>query len=354
MSGRLLSVRDLAVRFRTEDGPVYAVNGVDLELDEGETLGLVGESGSGKSVTSLAVIGLLPKPAGRVERGEILFQGRDVTKLPESELRRIRGKEIAMVFQDPMTSLNPVLTIEEQIVETIRAHQTVPAAQARARAVELLGLVGIPRPEEQLRRYPHQFSGGMRQRVMIAIALALRPRLLIADEPTTALDVTIQAQILELLEELTAESGTAVLLISHDLGIVARTTRRIAVMYAGFVVESAGTGELFARPRHPYTVGLLHSIPRLDADPAAELSPIEGAPPDQRSEPVSCPFAPRCAWRVEACWTAMPPLAPAAGREEGHLVACFNPVSPREVALGRPSRPGFAPAPDPAGAVVHV
>ena len=255
MSGRLLSVRDLAVRFRTEDGPVYAVNGVDLELDEGETLGLVGESGSGKSVTSLAVIGLLPKPAGRVERGEIIFQGRDVTRLPESELRRIRGKEIAMVFQDPMTSLNPVLTIEEQIVETIRAHQTVTGAQARARAVELLGLVGIPRPAEQLRRYPHQFSGGMRQRVMIAIALALRPRLLIADEPTTALDVTIQAQILELLEELTAESGTAVLLISHDLGIVARTTRRIAVMYAGFVVESAGTGELFGQQlTHPFFV----------------------------------------------------------------------------------------------------
>ena len=341
------------MRFRTEDGFVYAVNGVNLELDAGETVGLVGESGSGKSVTSLAVIGLLPKPAGRVERGEILFEGRDVTKLRESELREIRGKDIAMVFQDPMTSLNPVLTIEEQIVETIAAHRKVTAREARARAVELLGLVGIPRPEEHLRRYPHQYSGGMRQRVMIAIALALEPKLLIADEPTTALDVTIQAQILELLEQLTAESGTAVLLISHDLGIVARTTRRIAVMYAGFVVESAPTGELFAGPRHPYTVGLLRSIPRLDADPEAELSPIEGAPPDQRNEPVACPFAPRCAWRVETCWRAMPPLAAVSGSTGEHLAACFNPVSQDEAALGRPDRPGFAAAPDPAGAAVE-
>jgi oligopeptide transport system ATP-binding protein len=329
----LLSIRDLVVRFRTEDGPVYAVNGVDLDLDEGETLGLVGESGSGKSVTSLAIIGLLPRPGGRIERGEIVFEGTDLTKLPETALRRLRGKEIAMVFQDPMTSLNPVLTIEEQVVETITAHQRVRAEDARARAVELLELVGIPRPQEQLRRYPHQFSGGMRQRVMIAIALALQPKLLIADEPTTALDVTVQAQILELMQTLTADSGTAVILISHDLGVVARTTQHVAVMYAGFVVESASTQELFAHPRHPYTVGLLHSIPRLDTETDEELTAIEGAPPDQQREPVGCPFAPRCRWRLEVCRHEMPPLVPTAA---GHLLACHNPATDEEAAAGRP------------------
>jgi oligopeptide transport system ATP-binding protein len=329
----LLSVRDLVVRFRTEDGPVYAVNGVDLDLDEGQTVGLVGESGSGKSVTSLAIIGLLPRPAGRIERGEVEFEGTDLTKLPESALRRLRGKEIAMVFQDPMTSLNPVLTIEEQVVETITAHQRVRPEAARARAIELLELVGIPRPEEQLRRYPHQFSGGMRQRVMIAIALALQPKLLIADEPTTALDVTVQAQILELMQELTAESGTAVILISHDLGVVARTTQHVAVMYAGFVVESASTQELFAHPRHPYTVGLLHSIPRLDTEPDEDLTPIEGAPPDQQREPVGCPFEPRCRWRLDVCRREMPPLVPVAA---GHLLACHNPATDEEAAAGRP------------------
>jgi oligopeptide transport system ATP-binding protein len=340
----LLSVRNLVVEFRTEDGPVYAVNGVDLDLDEGQTVGLVGESGSGKSVTSLAIIGLLPGPAGRVVSGEVMFQGSDLTKLPENALRRLRGKDIAMVFQDPMTSLNPVLTIEEQVVETITAHQRMPPEAARARALELLELVGIPRPAEQLRRYPHQFSGGMRQRVMIAIALALQPKLLIADEPTTALDVTVQAQILELLQKLTAESGTAVILISHDLGIVARTTQHVAVMYAGFIVESASTGQLFAHPRHPYTVGLLHSIPRLDAVPDEDLTPIEGAPPDQRRKPVGCPFAPRCRWRLEVCWRDMPPLVPAAA---GHLLACHNPATDEEALGGRPLRPGFRAAPAP-------
>jgi oligopeptide/dipeptide ABC transporter ATP-binding protein len=340
----LLSVRDLVVRFRTEDGPVYAVNGVDVDLAEGETLGLVGESGSGKSVTSLAIIGLLPRPGGHVERGEVIFEGTDLTKLPETALRRLRGKEIAMVFQDPMTSLNPVLSIEEQVVETITAHQRVRPEVARARAVDLLDLVGIPRPQEQLSRYPHQFSGGMRQRVMIAIALALQPKLLIADEPTTALDVTVQAQILELIQKLTAESGTAVILISHDLGVVARTTQHVAVMYAGFVVESASTQELFARPRHPYTVGLLHSIPRLDADPNEELTAIEGAPPDQQREPVGCPFAPRCRWRLEVCWREMPPLAPVAA---GHVVACHNQPTDEEVTAGHPLRAGFRAASPP-------
>jgi oligopeptide/dipeptide ABC transporter ATP-binding protein len=347
----LLSVRDLVVRFRTDEGTVYAVNGVNLEVDERETVGLVGESGSGKSVTSLAIIGLLPRPGGRIERGQILFEGVDLTTLRESALRRLRGRDIAMVFQDPMTSLNPVLTIEEQIVETITAHGNVRSVVARERAKELLALVGIPGGAQQLRRYPHQFSGGMRQRVMIAIALALEPKLLIADEPTTALDVTVQAQILELLESLTTESGTAVILISHDLGVVARTTQRVAVMYAGFVVESATTPELFVHPRHPYTVGLLHSIPRLDAEPEEELTPIEGAPPDQRSEPVGCPFAPRCRWRLDVCWNEMPPLVPTA---EGHLLACHNPVSPDESAVGHPLRAGFGAAPARAERLEHA
>src|SRR5664280_3548323 len=237
----LLSVSDLIVRFRTHDGLIHAVNGVSFDVDEGETLGLVGESGCGKSVTNLAVMRLLPSPAGRVEGGEVFFEGEDLIGLGEAEMRELRGKEIAMIFQDPMTSLNPVLTIEEQMVETIKAHKRVSSADARARAIELLGMVGIAEPAGRLRNYPHQFSGGMRQRVMIAIAPALEPKLLIADEPTTALDVTIQAQVLELLQRLTKERGTAVILITHDLGVVAGMTGRINVMYAGFIVEAATT-----------------------------------------------------------------------------------------------------------------
>jgi oligopeptide transport system ATP-binding protein len=304
----LLSVRDLVVRFRTHDGTVYAVNGVSFDLDEGETLGLVGESGCGKSVTNLAVMRLLPQPAGKIEGGEVVFEGENLLNLDESDMRDLRGKDIAMIFQDPMTSLNPVLTIEEQMTETIQAHRRVSRSEARARTLELLNTVGIPQPEKRLRNFPHQFSGGMRQRVMIAMALALEPKLLIADEPTTALDVTIQAQVLELLGRLAADRGTAVILITHDLGVVAGMTRRINVMYAGFVVEAAATGDLFGRPRHPYTVGLLHSIPRLDAAQGEPLIPIEGVPPDLRKAPVGCPFSPRCAWRVPECWTAMPPL----------------------------------------------
>jgi oligopeptide transport system ATP-binding protein len=343
----LLDVRDLRVRFRMLDGTIFAVNGVSLHLDPGETLGLVGESGSGKSVTSLALMRLLPpQPAAEVQ-GEIVFDGRDIVGLPEKQMRSMRGRDIAMVFQDPMTSLNPVLRIGEQIVETIRAHREVDADGARARAAELLRLVGIADAGGQLDRYPHEFSGGMRQRVMIAIALALEPKLLIADEPTTALDVTIQAQVLELLKRLTTETGTAVILITHDLGVVARMTRRVAVMYAGKVVESALTGELFANPKHPYTVGLLHSIPRLDGD-VGMLRPIEGSPPDLRTEPRGCPFAPRCAWRLDACWEQMPDLLPPGSSVEPapeHLVACHNPVTPPEVELARPDRPGFEPAP---------
>jgi oligopeptide transport system ATP-binding protein len=355
----LLSVRDLVVRFRTHEATVHAVNGVSFDLEEGETLGLVGESGCGKSVTNLAIIRLLPKPAGRIEGGEVMFDGQNLMKLRESEIRDVRGREIAMIFQDPMTSLNPVLTIEEQMVETIRAHRSITTDQARRRAIELLTMVGIPRPETRLRNYPHQFSGGMRQRVMIAMALSLEPKLLIADEPTTALDVTIQAQVLELLRALTAETGTALILITHDLGVVAGMTQRVNVMYAGYIVETASTAEVFANPHHPYTVGLLHSIPRLDEVRRDELLPIEGTPPDQRRAPVGCPFAPRCAWRLDVCWREMPPLEPigptghvvTTGPQPTHRVACHNQPTREEAAAGKPLREGFVPAPPP-GAVV--
>jgi oligopeptide transport system ATP-binding protein len=355
----LLSVEDLVVRFRTREGTIHAVNGVTFELEEGERLGLVGESGCGKSVTNLAIIRLLPKPAGRIERGRVVFEGQDLARLSEGEIRDIRGRDIAMIFQDPMTSLNPVLTIEEQLVETIQAHRDVSRDAARARAIELLGMVGIPKPADRLKDYPHQFSGGMRQRVMIAIALALEPKILIADEPTTALDVTIQAQVLDLLRSLTTEGGTALILITHDLGVVAGMTQRINVMYAGFVVESASTQALFARPSHPYTVGLLHSVPRLDSEGEEELIPIEGRPPDMRYAPVGCPFAPRCAWRLDACWLENPPLQPLVdgapvvltGSAATHRIACLNPPTAEEAAAGMPLRPGFVAAPAPTGAI---
>ncbi len=351
----LLSMHDLVVQFRTHDGSVYAVNGVSMDLDEGETLGLVGESGCGKSVTNLAIMRLLPKPAGHIDGGDVFFQGQDLLSLGESEMRDLRGKEIAMIFQDPMTSLNPVLTIQEQMVETIQAHRRVSKADARARAVELLEMVGIPEPEKRIRNFPHQFSGGMRQRVMIAMALALEPKLLIADEPTTALDVTIQAQVLDLLKRLASEKHTAVILITHDLGVVAGMTERINVMYAGYVVESAPTARVFDQPRHPYTVGLLHSIPRLDALPGDPLIPIEGVPPDLRSAPKGCPFAPRCGWRVEKCWTDMPPLEPleptseviTTGPRATHTVACWNRPNADEVEAAQPLRSGFVPAAPP-------
>ena len=334
MTEPLLSVRDLVVRFQTREGQVYAVNGVSFDVRAGETVGLVGESGSGKSVTSLAIMGLLPRYSARIASGRIMFEGKDLTQLDISELRTLRGAEISMVFQDPMSSLNPVLTIGEQVVETIQAHAHVSLAAARERAVEILRSVGIPNAKEQLRRYPHQFSGGMRQRVLIAIALALEPRLLIADEPTTALDVTVQAQVLELLRELTTRLRTALVLISHDLGIMARMAQRVVVMYAGMVVESAPTAELLRRPRHPYTVGLLNSSPRLTGD-RPRLQPIEGAPPDLEQPPTGCPFTPRCGWRLPHCATVMPPLVDSGG---DHLLACHNPVDQAEVAAGRPLR----------------
>ncbi len=351
----LLEVEDLLVRFRTHEGTVFAVNGISFEVQEGERLGLVGESGCGKSVTNLAIMRLLPKPAGKIDGGRVMFDGQDLLQLREEEIRDIRGRDIAMIFQDPMTSLNPVLTVEEQMVETIRAHKKTSKDAARARAIEILEMVGIPHPETRLKAFPHMFSGGMRQRVMIAMALALEPRLMIADEPTTALDVTIQAQVLELLKRLTTDGGTALILITHDLGVVAGMTQRINVMYAGYIVETATTAELFATPSHPYTVGLLHSIPRVDADRTEELIPIEGRPPDQRSAPVGCPFAPRCAWRLDVCWTDNPLLAPVepgtpivrSGPDATHLAACHNPPTQEEAAAGRPLRDGFVAAPPP-------
>jgi oligopeptide transport system ATP-binding protein len=353
----LLQVQDLVVRFRTHDGTIHAVNGISFEVARGERLGLVGESGCGKSVTNLAIIRLLPKPAGRIEGGRVMFDGQDLVTLDEADVRDIRGRDIAMIFQDPMTSLNPVTTVEEQMVETIQAHRKVSKADARARAVELLGLVGIPQAEKRLKSFPHQFSGGMRQRVMIAMALALEPRLMIADEPTTALDVTIQAQVLELISRLTTESGTSLILITHDLGVVAGMTDRINVMYAGFIVETATTGDLFESPSHPYTVGLLHSMPRVDAAEGEPLIPIEGRPPDMRNAPRGCPFAPRCAWRLERCWTENPPLEPlvpgtalvTTGEHATHRIACYNPPTREEAVHGHPSRPGHVPAPAPAG-----
>jgi oligopeptide transport system ATP-binding protein len=353
----LLDVNDLVVQFRTHDGTIYAVNGISFQLARGERLGLVGESGCGKSVTNLAIIRLLPKPAGRIERGTVLFDGVDLVKMDESDVREIRGRDIAMIFQDPMTSLNPVLTVEEQMTETIVAHRKMPKSEARARAAELLGMVGIPQPEARLKSFPHQFSGGMRQRVMIAMALALEPKLMIADEPTTALDVTIQAQVLELISRLTTETGTSLVLITHDLGVVAGMTDRINVMYAGFIVETATTGDLFEAPSHPYTVGLLHSMPRVDDREGEPLIPIEGRPPDMRNAPTGCPFAPRCAWRLDVCWTDNPPLAPVVpgtavvttGEFATHRIACHNPPTPEEAVHGHPGRPGHVPAPPPAG-----
>jgi oligopeptide/dipeptide ABC transporter ATP-binding protein len=349
----LLSVQDLAIRFRTEEGTIHAVNCVSFDLDAAETLAIVGESGCGKSATSLAIMRLLPRPAARISAGRILFDGTDLATLPERKMRALRGKDISMVFQDPMTSLNPVLTIERQLTEALDAHVDQRASESIARGTELLKMVGIADAEQVMARYPHQLSGGMRQRVMLAIALALTPKLLIADEPTTALDVTIQAQVLEVVGELTRRTGTAVLLITHNLGVVASMTKRVLVMYAGYVVETASTREIFAHPRHPYTVGLLHSLPRFGAGERHDLVPIEGAPPDQYAPLPGCPFAPRCAWRLAACWRDNPPLAsvptPGDAAPTGHRLACYNPTTDAEAAAGRPLRRGFTPAPMPSG-----
>jgi oligopeptide/dipeptide ABC transporter ATP-binding protein len=322
----LLTVDDLRVEFTTSRGTVYAVNGITFDVAPGETLGIVGESGCGKSVTSLALLGILARN-GRVTGGTAMFEGRDLLQLKDKQLRKIRGRDIAMIFQDPMTSLNPVQTVGKQIREALVTHFDLDKKEADERAASLLGRVGIPSPEIRLKDYPHQFSGGMRQRAMIAMALACEPKLLIADEPTTALDVTIQAQILELLKEVVSERDTALMLITHDLGVVAGTCERVNVMYAGMFVETASANQLFARPRHPYTLGLLQSIPRLDARRKEALTPIEGAPRDMLRPPSACPFEPRCRFSVDESTREVPPLREI---EPGHFVACFNPVPAEE------------------------
>ncbi len=322
--GALLEVKDLRTQFFTQDGVVHAVNGISYTLDEGETLGIVGESGCGKSVGVMSLIRLIPMPPGRVVGGEVWFEGRDLLKLDDDEIRQVRGNRIAMIFQDPMTSLNPVLTIGRQITEALELHLGMDKPQARRRAVELLQLVGIPGAESRLDDYPHQFSGGMRQRVMIAMGLSCNPQLLIADEPTTALDVTIQAQIVDLVKKLKREIGMAIIWITHDLGVVAGLADRVIVMYAGFIVEEAAVKDLYANPRHPYTLGLLGSLPRLDEERPTRLRSIEGLPPDLIDLPPGCPFYARCVYRVDRCREENPPLEYAASH---HKVACWVDVN---------------------------
>ena len=322
----LLVVDGLEVRFWTSRGHVHAVNGVSFDIAPGETLGIVGESGCGKSVTSLALLGILPR-AGRITAGSARFDGAELTRMSDSQLRGIRGRQIAMIFQDPMTSLNPVLTIGRQLREPLETHLGLGKKAALDRAAELLDQVGIPKARQRLRDYPHQFSGGMRQRAMIAMALACKPKLLIADEPTTALDVTIQAQILDLLRALVADVGMALILITHDLGVVAGMCERVNVMYGGMFMEAGRSEDLFARPRHPYTLGLLQSVPRLDASRHEKLTPIHGAPRDMLSAPRACPFQPRCRYEVDRSRQEVPQLTEI---EPGHFVACFNPVPAEE------------------------
>ena len=318
----LLEVKALHTEFRTGAGLVRAVDGISYTVEHGETVAIVGESGSGKSVGALSILRLIPDPPGRITGGEILFDGKDLRGLSEAEMREIRGRDIGMVFQEPMTSLNPVLTIERQITETLEQHQGADRATAGRRALELLEMVGIADPKRRLRQYPHQLSGGMRQRVMIAVAMACNPKLIIADEPTTALDVTIQAQILELMKSLTRKLGAAQIIITHNLGVVARYASRVNVMYAGRIVEAGSAEAIYHNPRHPYTMALLKSVPRLDQPRRARLDPVDGQPPDLTRLDGGCSFRPRCRFAVEQCAAARPPLEPAG--EAGHLSACFR------------------------------
>ena len=319
--GSLLEIRNLTTRFFTQDGVVNAVNGISYNLEEGELLGVVGESGCGKSVSMLSVMRLIPDPPGKIMDGEIVFYGKNLLELRHDEMRRVRGAEMAMIFQDPMTFLNPVLTVGFQIMEALKLHQGMDEQQARERSAELLNLVGIPHAAERLDDYPHQFSGGMRQRAMIAMALSCSPMLLIADEPTTALDVTIQAQIVDLVKRLQEELGMAVIWITHDLGVVARLAQRVIVMYAGYIIEDAKIVDLYGSPRHPYTIGLLGSLPRLDAAPGTKLLSIPGQPPDLIALPQGCPFAPRCGFATERCLQENPHLEQVG---VDHRVACWE------------------------------
>jgi len=321
----LLQVKDLRTQFFTQDGIVHAVNGVSFHVSKGETLGIVGESGCGKSVSMLSIMRLIPQPPGKIVGGQVLFEGTDMLQLDEDAVRRIRGNKIAMIFQDPMTSLNPVLTIGNQISEAIILHLGMSKREARQRSIELLETVGIADAAKRLDDYPHQFSGGMRQRAMIAMGLSCNPQLLIADEPTTALDVTIQAQIIDLVKELKGELGMAVIWITHDLGVVAGLADRVIVMYAGHIVETAAVQALYQDPRMPYTLGLLRSIPRLDDERKSRLTSIEGLPPDLLNPPPGCPFAPRCPYTIERCLVENPPLV-ATGTDD-HLAACWIDVT---------------------------
>ena len=328
----ILEVKDLVTRFYTPEGVVHAVNGVSFDLREGETLGIVGESGCGKTVTMLSILRLIPEPPGKIERGQAILGGKDLLKASKGELRSVRGAGIGMIFQDPMSSLNPVMTVGKQVAEPIVEHLHLSPTQARHRVIELLSLVGIPQAKDRLNDYPHQFSGGMRQRVMIAIALSCDPQIVIADEPTTALDVTIQAQIIELVKKLRDEFGMAVIWITHDLGIIAGLAERVIVMYSGFVVEHAGVRDLYANPRHPYTVGLLGALPRLASEDSARLANIEGRPPDLLEESTCCPFSPRCEHVVDQCRWENPNLRTV---RETHQIACWVDIAEKV----RPSLP---------------
>src|SRR5512140_332783 len=322
MAELLLEVHGLETQFKTQQGIVHAVNGVSFNLTEGETLGVVGESGCGKSVTVMSLLRLIPTPPGKIVNGKASFFGQDLLKMSNEEIRFVRGAQISIVFQDPMTSLNPVLTIGQQLEEPLMLHVGMNRQQARDRAAELLGLVGIPKGKDRLGDYPHQFSGGMRQRVMIAMALSCSPQILIADEPTTALDVTIQAQIIELVKRLRDELGMAIIWITHDLGVIAGLADRVVVMYGGLIIEEAPVKELYSSPRHPYTIGLIGSLPRVDEKEHNRLDSIEGLPPVLYENPAHCPFAPRCKWAVELCWNENPALRPLSTVGD-HYFACW-------------------------------
>ena len=328
----LLEIRDLVTQFDTTAGTVQAVDGISYTVEEGETVAVVGESGCGKSVSALSVLRLIPNPPGRIAGGSIRFMGRDLLDLEEDEIREIRGRDIGMVFQEPMTSLNPVLSVGVQLTETVLRHQDITAAAAQERALELLRMVGISEPERRLRQYPHHLSGGMRQRVMIALAISCEPKLIIADEPTTALDVTIQAQILELMKDLTKRLGVALIVITHNLGVVARYADRVNVMYAGRIIESGSARQIYHHPRHPYTVGLLASVPRLDQPRGTQLVPIEGQPPDLTRLDGGCSFRPRCRFVEPACGEARPPLVRVESIGSGHDAACFRSAQLAELA----------------------
>ncbi|MDG5471482.1 ABC transporter ATP-binding protein [Jeotgalibacillus sp. ET6] len=333
----LLEVKNLEVHFKTYGGEVKAVRDVSFHVDKGETVAIVGESGSGKSVTVQTVMGLIPTPPGKIKNGEILFDGQDLLKLSKKQMQKIKGSKIGMVFQDPMTSLNPTMKVGKQIEESIRAHQSLKGNEIKKRAIEMIRLVGISNPAERYDQYPHEFSGGMRQRIMIAIALACQPKVLIADEPTTALDVTIQAQVLDLMKDLKDEMDTSIILITHDLGVVAETAERVAVMYGGIIVEAGTVEDIFREPKHPYTWGLLESVPDITKDEKKRLVPIEGSPPDLFSPPKGCPFAPRCKYAMEVCVEEMPPAFDVG---EDHHAKCWlnDPRTPKLedlVAAGR-------------------